>query len=61
MTVRELFDFITDLNLTDAGVDAYLERSMEVAANRTHEETTNQEKIDAEVGARENATEFCIS
>ena len=35
MTVRELFDFVTDPSITEDSVEGYLERAMEVAASRT--------------------------
>ena len=35
MTVRELFDFVTDPAITEDSVEGYLERAMEVAASRT--------------------------
>lgn len=48
MTVRELFNFVTDPNITDDNVDDYLEKAQDVAANRgvadeTAEETVNEE------------------
>jgi len=49
MTVKELFDFVTDLSITDDNVDDYLEKAQEIASQRTLEETTAQEKIDEEV------------
>ena len=49
MTVKELFDFVTDLSITDDNVDAYLDRAQEIASQRTLEETTEQEKVDEEV------------
>lgn len=48
MTVKELFDFITDLNITDDNIDDYLAKAQEIAANRKWE-MTEEEKIDEEV------------
>ena len=50
MTVKELFDFITDLSITDNNLDDYLDKAQEVASQRSHEDTTAQEKVDEEVG-----------
>ncbi|KAG8442408.1 hypothetical protein GDO86_011264 [Hymenochirus boettgeri] len=49
MTVRELFEFITDPSITDGNMDAYLEKVMEIAAQRTEEERSSQDKVDEEV------------
>ncbi|XP_023696974.2 serine/threonine-protein kinase RIO1 [Paramormyrops kingsleyae] len=49
MTVRELFDFITDPSITGDNIDDYLEKAMEIAAGRTAEERSNQDKVDEEV------------
>lgn len=49
MTVKELFDFITDPTITDNNMDAYLDKMSEKAAARTLEEVTAQELIDEEV------------
>jgi RIO kinase 1 len=49
MTVKELFDFITDPTITDNNRDAYLDKMSEKAAARTLEEVTAQEQIDEEV------------
>lgn len=49
LTVKELFDFVTDVSITADNIDDYLDRCMTVAANRTLEDFTNQEKIDEEV------------
>jgi len=49
MTVKELFDFITDPTITDNNRDAYLDKMSERAAARTLEEVTAQEQIDEEV------------
>lgn len=49
MTVKELFDFITDPVVTDSNKDAYLDKMSERAAARMLEEVTAQELIDEEV------------
>ena len=49
MTVKELFGFVTDLSITEDNIEEYLEKAKEIAANRTTEEVTEQEKIDEEV------------
>lgn len=49
MTVRELFEFVTDSNITEDNIEAYLEESMKVAAERSMEDVTEQEKVDEEV------------
>ncbi|XP_059828155.1 serine/threonine-protein kinase RIO1 isoform X1 [Hypanus sabinus] len=49
MTVRELFEFVTDPSIAEDNLDAYLQKAMELAANRTEEERSNQDKVDEEV------------
>ena len=49
MTVRELFDFVTDTSISDDNVDDYLERAQAVAANRGVEEETPEETVKEEV------------
>nr|AAH02158.1 Riok1 protein [Mus musculus] len=49
MTVRELFDFVTDPSITADNMDAYLEKAMEIASQRTKEEKTSQDHVDEEV------------
>ncbi|KAG8571686.1 hypothetical protein GDO81_011751 [Engystomops pustulosus] len=49
MTVRELFEFVTDPSINPDNMDAYLEKAMEIAAHRTEEERSNQDKVDEEV------------
>lgn len=49
MTVRELFDFITDPNITDDNVDDYLEKAQAIAANRGVEEESPEETVKEEV------------
>ena len=49
MTVKELFDFVTDTNITPENIDGYLEKAMKIAGNRSLADITEQEKIDEEV------------
>ncbi|KAL1784108.1 serine serine/threonine-protein kinase RIO1 [Sigmodon hispidus] len=49
MTVRELFEFVTDPSITLDNMDAYLEKAMEIASQRTKEEKTSQDHVDEEV------------
>jgi hypothetical protein len=49
MTVKELFDFITDRSISEANVDAYLSKAMQLASTRSEEATTNEQQIDEEV------------
>ncbi|XP_062843704.1 serine/threonine-protein kinase RIO1 [Trichomycterus rosablanca] len=49
MTVRELFEFITDPSITSDNINQYLEKAMEIASSRTVEERSNQDKVDDEV------------
>ncbi|XP_030066802.1 serine/threonine-protein kinase RIO1-like isoform X2 [Microcaecilia unicolor] len=49
MTVRELFDFVTDPSVTEDNLDDYLQKAMEIAAQRTEEERSNQDSVDEEV------------
>ncbi|XP_053570691.1 serine/threonine-protein kinase RIO1 [Bombina bombina] len=49
MTVRELFEFITDPSITKDNMDAYLEKAMQIATQRTEEERSSQDKVDEEV------------
>ncbi|KAL6467598.1 hypothetical protein MHYP_G00232750 [Metynnis hypsauchen] len=49
MTVRELFEFVTDPSITSDNINQYLEKAMEIASARTAEERTNQDKVDEEV------------
>ncbi|KAK3513950.1 hypothetical protein QTP70_032806 [Hemibagrus guttatus] len=49
MTVRELFEFVTDPSITSNNINQYLERAMEIASARTAEERSNQDKVDEEV------------
>ncbi|XP_056377081.1 serine/threonine-protein kinase RIO1 isoform X2 [Hyla sarda] len=49
MTVRELFEFVTDPSVNQDNIDSYLEKSMEIAGKRTEQERSNQDKVDEEV------------
>lgn len=49
MTVRELFEFITDPSITSDNISEYLDKAMEIASERTAEERSNQDKVDEEV------------
>lgn len=49
MTVKELFDFITDLSITKDNVEDYLARAQEISSNRTIDDITAQEQVDEEV------------
>ncbi|XP_069575393.1 serine/threonine-protein kinase RIO1 isoform X2 [Brachyistius frenatus] len=49
MTVRELFDFITDPSITCHNMEQYLEKVMVFAAERTSEQRSNQDGVDEEV------------
>ncbi|XP_016133847.1 serine/threonine-protein kinase RIO1-like [Sinocyclocheilus grahami] len=49
MTVRELFEFITDPSITSDNINQYLDKAMEIASERTAEERSNQDKVDEEV------------
>uniref|UniRef100_UPI00398F49ED serine/threonine-protein kinase RIO1 isoform X2 n=1 Tax=Pristiophorus japonicus TaxID=55135 RepID=UPI00398F49ED len=49
MTLRELFEFVTDPSVTDDNLDAYLQKAMEIATERTEDERSNQDKVDEEV------------
>ncbi|KAM3604043.1 uncharacterized protein V6R79_005645 [Siganus canaliculatus] len=49
MTVRELFDFITDPSITCHNIEPYLDKVMVTAAERTAEQRTDQDRVDEEV------------
>ncbi|XP_044311232.1 serine/threonine-protein kinase RIO1 isoform X1 [Varanus komodoensis] len=49
MTVRELFEFVTDPSITSENMDAYLEKAMKISSERTEEERSNQDNVDEEV------------
>ena len=46
MTVKELFDFITDPTINDTNIDEYLEKAMQIATSRPSAEN---DKVDDEV------------
>ncbi|KAM3836153.1 serine/threonine-protein kinase RIO1-like, partial [Diretmus argenteus] len=48
MTVRELFDFITDPSVTSHNINLYLEKAMAISAERTAEQRSNQDRVDEE-------------
>ncbi|XP_040209613.1 serine/threonine-protein kinase RIO1 isoform X2 [Rana temporaria] len=52
MTVRELFEFITDSSITQDNLDAYLDKAMKISVERTEEERSSQDKVDEEVFKR---------
>lgn len=49
MTVKELFDFITDPSISDQNMEAYLEKLSETISNRNHDELSAKEQIEEEV------------
>ena len=49
MTVKELFDFITNVTINDDNMEDCLEKISEQISNRDIDELTEQEKIDEEV------------
>lgn len=49
MTVKELFDFVTDPNITENNMEECLEKISDRIANRNFDEMSEQEKIDEEV------------
>ncbi|XP_075878302.1 serine/threonine-protein kinase RIO1 isoform X2 [Nelusetta ayraudi] len=49
MTVRELFDFVTDPSITCRNIDQYMDKAMEMAVERTSEQRSNQDRVDEEV------------
>ncbi|XP_062589763.1 serine/threonine-protein kinase RIO1-like [Saccostrea cucullata] len=49
LTVKELFDFVTDATITEDNIDLYLEKAMTLTSQRTTNDVTEQEKIDEEV------------
>ncbi len=48
MTLKELFDFVTDPTVNESNMDEYLEKAMELTSTRS--EITEKEKVDNEVG-----------
>lgn len=49
MTVKELFDFVTDRNINEQNMEDCLEKISDRIANRNFDELSEQEKIDEEV------------
>merc|ERR1712168_488009 len=49
MTLKELFDFVTDPLITDDNVDEYLAHAQEIASKRSQEELTEADKINEQV------------
>nr|KAG5702070.1 hypothetical protein BaRGS_032319 [Batillaria attramentaria] len=49
MTVRELFDFITDITITADNIEQYLDTAMEIASTRSFQGMTEEDKVDEEV------------
>ncbi|XP_023234080.1 serine/threonine-protein kinase RIO1-like [Centruroides sculpturatus] len=49
MTIKELFDFITDPNINNSNIDDYLSKMQEVTCNRTAKEMSEKEKLEEEV------------
>ena len=47
MTVKELFDFVTDPTVNESNMNDYLEKAMQLTSNRV--EISEKEKIDDEV------------
>jgi RIO kinase 1 len=48
MTVKELFDFVTDPTVNDDNINDYLDRAMKIASTRTLD---NAEKVNDEVSS----------
>lgn len=49
LTVKELFDFVTDVTITAENLDDFLDECMRITSNRTVEDITEQDKIDEAV------------
>ena len=49
MSVKELFDFVTDLSIANRHVDVYLEKAMAVSCQRSPDDLTEQDKVDEAV------------
>ena len=49
MTVKELFEFVTDPTVNDENIEEYLEKIQEKAVNRSVEDVTQQDLVDEEV------------
>ncbi|RWS03660.1 serine/threonine-protein kinase RIO1-like protein [Dinothrombium tinctorium] len=48
MSVKELFDFVTDPNINETNIDEYLQKAQEIAEKRA-ENSNEREKVDEEV------------
>merc|ERR1719427_1410829 len=49
MTLKELFDFVTDPLITDDNVDENIARAQEIASKRSQEELTEADKVNEQV------------
>lgn len=49
MSVKELFDFVTDVSITPDNIDEYLDHAMEIATSRSAQEINQQDQVDEEV------------
>lgn len=49
MTIKELFDFVTDITINEDNIDHYLEQAMTLTSTRSHDDVTEQQKIDEQV------------
>ncbi|XP_056599615.1 serine/threonine-protein kinase RIO1 [Triplophysa dalaica] len=49
MTVRELFEYVTDSSITNDNINEYLDKAMEISCERTADDRSNQDKVDEEV------------
>ena len=45
MSIKDLFDFVTDVTITDANIEQYLEKAQQKAISRSEEEVTAEDKI----------------
>lgn len=52
LTVKELFDFVTDTTITEYNIDNYLDQAMTLTSSRTPDDETEQQKVDEQVGIR---------
>jgi RIO kinase 1 len=49
MNVRELFEFVTDANITEENMELYLQKMEELAEKRNNEGVTDEEEVNEEV------------
>lgn len=49
MTMKDLFDFVTDPNITDKNMEACLDKLSERAATRQDDDLTQEEQVSEEV------------